>query len=189
MQMTVKKMLVSLFCALALNAQALEIKGVKVEESAQVGDSALVLNGAGMRVKLMFKVYVAGLYLTQKLSEASAVINDSGNKRISMHFLRNVEADALLGGMNDGFTDNNTKADMAAIEPQMKAFRQMMASAKEVKQGDEIVLDLTSAGTKVSLNGKLLGHIDGEAFNRALLRVWLGSKPVDAPLKNSLLGN
>jgi long-chain acyl-CoA synthetase len=78
---------------------------------------------------------------------------------------------------------------MAAIEPQMKAFRQMMTSAKEVKVGDEIVLDLTSAGTKVSLNDKLLGNIEGGAFNRALLRVWLGNKPVDAPLKKALLGN
>jgi Chalcone isomerase-like len=189
MKMKIKIMIVSLFCVLASNAQALEIKGVKVEETAQVADSALVLNGAGMRVKLMFKVYVAGLYLTQKLSDASAVINDMGNKRISMHFLRNVEAEALLGGMNEGFTDNNTKAEMVAIEPQMKAFRQMMTSAKEVKQGDEIVLDLTSAGTQVNLNGKLLGHIDGEAFNRALLRVWLGNKPVDALLKKALLGN
>jgi len=175
-------------CVFTLSANALEIKGVKVEETAQVGDSALVLNGAGMRVKLVFKVYVAGLYLTQKLSEANAIINDAGNKRISMHFLRNVDAEALLDGMNDGFTDNNSKSDMAAIEPQMKAFRQMMTSAKQVKESDEIVLDLTSAGTQVSLNGKSLGNIDGEAFNRALLRVWLGSKPVDAPLKKALLG-
>jgi long-chain acyl-CoA synthetase len=51
------------------------------------------------------------------------------------------------------------------------------------------VLDLTSAGTKVSLNDKLLGNIEGGAFNRALLRVWLGNKPVDAPLKKALLGN
>ena len=189
MKFLMKFILVSIFCLFALSTNALEIKGFKVEESAKVGGSDLVLNGAGMRVKLMFKVYVAGLYLMQKLNEANAVINDEGNKRISMHFLRNVNADALLGGMNDGFTDNNTKADMAAIEPQMNAFRQMMTSAKEVKEGDEIVLNLTSAGTQVNLNGKLLGHIDGEAFNRALLRVWLGNKPVDAQLKKALLGN
>jgi hypothetical protein len=189
MKLSTKLILASVFCLFALSANALEIKGVKLDETVQVGESALVLNGAGMRVKLMFKVYVAGLYLTQKLSEANAVINDAGNKRISMHFLRNVDAEALLGGMNDGFTDNNTKADMAAIAPQMQVFHQMMTSAKEVKEGDEIVLDLTSTGTKVSLNDKLLGNIEGDAFNRALLRVWLGNKPVDTPLKKALLGN
>lgn len=189
MKMTVRILLVSLFCVLTLNARALEIKGVKLEETAQVGDSALVLNGAGMRIKMMFKVYVAGLYLTQKINDANTVVNDTGNKRIRMYFLRNVDADALLGGMNEGFTDNNTKAEMASIALQMQEFRQMMTLAKEVKEGDEIVLDLTSSGTKVSLNANLLGYIEGEAFNRALLRVWLGKKPVDASLKKMLLGN
>ena len=147
-----------------------------------------MLNGAGVRTKLMFKVYVAGLYLTQKQVDANAMINDTGNKRVSMHFLRELSSEKLLHGMNEGFEDNNSTAEMTAIEPQMKAFRQMMTSAKAVKEGDVIVLDLTSAGTQVSLNGKLLGNIEGAAFNQALLRVWLGGNPVDAALKKAMLG-
>ena len=170
------------------SAQALELKGVKVDETVQVGGSTLVLNGAGVRIKLMFKVYVAGLYLTQKQADANAVINDTGNKRVSMHFLRELSAEKLLHGMNEGFEDNNSTAEMTAIEPQMKAFRQMMTSAKAVKEGDVIVLDLTNAGTQVSINGKALGNIEGAAFNQALLRVWLGGNPVDAALKKAMLG-
>ena len=90
MQHTFKFILASLFFGItfiaALSANAVEVKGVKVDETAQVGGSALVLNGAGVRTKLMFKVYVAGLYLTQKQADANAVINDTGNKRVSMHF-------------------------------------------------------------------------------------------------------
>ena len=59
---------------------------------------------------------------------------------------------------------------------------------RSVKESDEIVLDLTIAGTQVSLNGKALGKIESAAFNQALLRVWLGAKPVDASLKKALLG-
>ena len=90
--------------------------------------------------------------------------------------------------MNEGFEDNNSAAEMTAIAPQMKAFRQMMTSAKAVKEGDVIVLDLTSAGTQVAINGKALGSIEGAAFNQALLRVWLGAKPVDVALKKAMLG-
>ena len=172
----------------AFSANALELKGVKVVETAQVGGTALVLNGAGVRTKLMFKVYVAGLYLTQKQADANAVINDTGSKRVSMHFLRKLSSEKLLHGMNEGFEDNNSAAEMAAINVQMKAFRQMMTSAKEVKEGDVIVLDLTSTGTLVSLNCKALGNIEGAAFNQALLRVWLGGNPVDAALKKAMLG-
>ena len=83
---------------------------------------------------------------------------------------------------------NNNAAEMATIEPQMKQFRDMMSSAKGVKKGDLIVLDFTTAGTQVVINGKSLGVVEGEAFNKALLSVWLGAKPVDASLKKVLLG-
>lgn len=169
-------------------ANALEIKGVKVDETAQVGSSPLVLNGAGVRTKLMFKIYVGALYLTQKQTNASAVINDPGNKRLTMHFIRELSAEKLLHAINEGFEDNNSAAEMAAINTQMKAFHQLMTSAKELIDGDVIVLDLTNAGTQVSLNGKILGNIEGMAFNQALLRVWLGENPGDASLKKAMLG-
>ena len=187
-----KFILAALFSALTLtaafSAQAIEIKGVKVDETAQVGGNALVLNGAGVRTKMVFKVYVAALYLTQKTSDATVAISDTGNKRVSMHFLRELSAEKLLHGMNEGFEANNSAAEMTAIEPQMKAFRAMMTSAKAVKEGDVIFLDYTSAGTQVNLNGKVLGSVDGAVFNQALLRVWLGKEPVDAALKKAMLG-
>ena len=185
---TFKFILTTLFFVLTLSANALEVKGVKVDETAQVGGNALVLNGAGIRTKMVFKVYVAALYLTQKQTDANAVISDTGNKRVSMHFLRELSAEALLKGMNEGFSDNNNAAEMTAIEPQMKLFRDMMTSAKEVKKGDMIVLDFTSAGTQVNINGKSLGQVEGATFNQALLRVWLGGNPVDVSLKKAMLG-
>ena len=104
-----------------------------------------------------------------------------------MHFLRDLSAEKLLHAMDEGFEANNSAVDMIAIEPQMKAFRQMMTFAKAVKEGDMIVLDLTSTGTQVSLNGKALGTVEGTVFNQALLRVWLGGNPVDAALKKAML--
>ena len=188
MKHLVKCIFATILLTLTFSASALEVKGVKVDETAQVGGSALLLNGAGVRTKLMFKVYVAGLYLTQKQVDANAVINDTGNKRVSMHFLRELSAEKLLHALDEGFEANNSAAEMAAIEPQMKAFRQMMTSAKAVKEGDVIVLDLTNAGTQVSINGKVLGNIEGAAFNQALLHVWLGAQPVDVSLKKAMLG-
>lgn len=187
-RMVLRLMFVTLFFALTFSAQALEVKGIKIDESAQVDGNALVLNGAGVRTKMMFKVYVAALYLGQKQTDAGAVINDHGNKRVAMHFLRELSSEKLLHGMNEGFVDNNSAAEMAAIEVPMKSFRQMMTSAKEVKEGDVIVLDFTPSNTQVSLNGRLLGKVEGEAFNQALLRVWLGGHAVDASLKKALLG-
>ena len=105
MKQLLKLIFATILLSLTFSASALEVKGVKVGETAQVGGSTLVLNGAGVRTKLMFKVYVAGLYLTQKQADANAVISDTGNKRVSMHFLRELSSEKLLHGMNEGFND------------------------------------------------------------------------------------
>jgi hypothetical protein len=48
---------------------------------------------------------------------------------------------------------------------------------------------LPEGGTRLSINGKQLGKdIAGEDFYRALLRIWLGSKPAQDDLKELLLG-
>ena len=185
---TFKFILAALFLVLTLSANALEIKGVKVDEKVQVGGNALVLNGAGLRQKAIFKVYVAGLYLTQKQADANAVINDTGNKRVSMHFLRELTAEKFLSAIDEGFSANNSADEMAAIAEQLKAFQQMIKAVKAVKQGDVILLDYAGQITEVSMNGKSLGTVEGEAFNQALLRVWLGNKPVDTALKKGMLG-
>ena len=61
---------------------------------------------------------------------------------------------------------------------------------KEAKKGMRITLDwLSAAGTTVTVNGKAAGlPILGEDFYRALLKIWLGDKPVQDDLKKALLG-
>ncbi len=184
-----KKLLILLFCMASFSSYALEIKGVNVSDSVQVAGNTLALNGAGVRTKMMFKVYVAALYLTEKKSDANAVLSDTGSKRVALHLLRELTAEKLLGAIEDGFKANNSSAEMAAIEPQMQSFRKMLATGGAVKAGDTILLDYSAdTGTSVSLNGKSLGQIEGTPFNVALLRVWLGNHPVDSALKKALLG-
>ena len=47
----------------------------------------------------------------------------------------------------------------------------------------------SGTGTVLSVQGKPMGRpIAGEDFYRALLRIWLGDKPVQDDLKKALLG-
>lgn len=56
-----------LLCAFtSANAQTTEVAGVKYENNQQLANTPLVLNGAGIRYKAIFKVYTAGLYLPKK---------------------------------------------------------------------------------------------------------------------------
>ena len=76
-----RKLLLALLLPLA--AGAAEVEGVKVEDKTRVGSSDLVLNGAGLRKRLFFQVYVIGLYVPQKTSNAGAILEQPSFALIS----------------------------------------------------------------------------------------------------------
>jgi len=51
-----------------------------------------------------------------------------------------------------------------------------------------VTMDFVDDATVVGLNGASKGTIPGAAFNRALTRIWLGDKPIQADLKKAMLG-
>ncbi|MDQ3582112.1 MAG: chalcone isomerase family protein, partial [Pseudomonadota bacterium] len=60
-------MILMLTGLLSAPAGAVEIEGVKLADTATVAGRDLVLNGAGLRKRLLFDVYVASLYLPAKV--------------------------------------------------------------------------------------------------------------------------
>ena len=171
-------------------AQPVELEGVKLEPTAKVGATTLQLNGAGVRTRVVFKVYVAGLYVPQKSSNPATLLADKGARRVAITLLRNVDADTFVKALNDGLHNNHTEAQLAALKPQIDALNAILISAGEVKKGDVIHFDyLPEAGTRTTLNGRALGSaIAGDTFFSAVLRTWLGDKTSDAGLKKGLLG-
>lgn len=184
-----KKILLVIACLLlGWNVSAKEVAGVKLADTVQLGGSSLVLNGAGIRTKIIFKVYVAGLYATQKQTAASAVLADTNPQRIALHMLRELSSGKLLDAFNEAIEANHTPAELSALSAPLKQMADIFHQVKEVKEGDVITLDYLSGGTQISVNGTPRGPIAGEAFHRALLKIWLGNKPVQDDLKKSLLG-
>jgi len=183
----VKRWLALLLLLWALPASAIEVAGVKVADKARVGAGELVLNGAGIRTRVIFKVYVGALYLTEKTSVAAGVLAQKGAKRVALTLLREVSAQQLNEAFESGIQANHSAAEIEAIKPRVAELLSLFTDGKE---GDVILLDfLPEAGTAVSLNGQMKGRpIPGEDFYRALLRIWLGDKPVDGDLKNAMLG-
>jgi len=168
-------------------AQAFDIGGVKLADKAQIGGQELVLNGAGIRTRAIFKVYVGSLYVPQKAATAEAVLSKAP-RRIQMNLLRNLSPDQLTDALVDGLRDNNTPADLEALKPRTDQLVSTMRGFGEVKEGDVVTLDFVDGGTQIGLNGSAKGTIPGEPFNRALTRIWIGDKPVQTDLKKAMLG-
>jgi len=176
---------------ITISAAAAEIEGVKLADKLRVSDAGpeLILNGAGVRTRVFFKVYVGALYLQKKENATDAVLADAGPKRVAMHLLRDLTAEQLFSALNDGLKNNHAPEQLAKLEPQVKQLEDIFNAVKAAKSGDVILLDyLPGAGTRVTVNRDDRGTIPGEEFNRALLRIWLGEKPADSGLKKAMLG-
>jgi hypothetical protein len=179
--------------ALGVSANAVEIEGVKIDDTAVLssGGPELVLNGAGVRHKLAFiEVYIGSLYLQKKNSDSAAIFADPGPKRVSMHFLINeVTADYLIASMNNALAANLAPYEIALIEKRVRDLNIMMSSLKVINKGSVVLLDyIPEVGTRVTVNGEEKLTIPGEDFFRAMLNIWIGNKPVDGRLRNRMLG-
>jgi long-chain acyl-CoA synthetase len=168
-------------------AFAAEVGGVKLDDKVAVGGQDLLLNGAGVRTRVVFRVYVASLYLPQKATDLQGVLAKSP-RRIQMNMLRGLSAEQLADALMEGLSDTSTAEQLAAIKPQTDELVAIMKAFKEIKERDVVTLDFVDGATRVGWNGELKGTLAGAAFNAALTRIWLGEKPMQADLKRALLG-
>ncbi|MYM29275.1 Chalcone isomerase-like [Duganella sacchari] len=169
---------------------AVEVAGAKFDDTITLAGQQLKLNGAGLRTKVIFKVYAAGLYLTDKKTTVPEVLAVPGPRRVAITMLREVSSDDFGKAFMDGLNANTSKEELSKILPQIKKFGEVFAQTPALKKGDQLSLDWTpNEGTQCYLNGKKLGELmPDQAFYNAVLRIWLGDKPVDSSLKPALLG-
>ncbi|MCK4865443.1 MAG: chalcone isomerase family protein [Gammaproteobacteria bacterium] len=158
----------------------------------------LILNGAGIRTKFIFDIYIGSLYLEKKQLRpneiyikyhgAKEVFKAPGEKRISMHFLYDeISKEKLVSGWNDGFENNLSKDELIKFKNQINQFNNLFVA---VKKGDVINLNfIPNTGTYVVLNEKSKGLVKGDDFFIALLKIWLGDEPADSDLKEAMLGS
>src|SRR3954447_18379295 len=96
---------------------AAEVGGVKLDDKVSIGSQDLVLNGAGIRTRAMFKVYVGSLYLPTKASSIDGVLG-TGPRRIQLNLLRDLSGDQLADAVNDGMKESNPPPDVEAVKAQ-----------------------------------------------------------------------
>ena len=174
---------------LAAPAAATEVAGVALADEIRVGGHALVLNGAGVGSKLFFKIYVGSLYLPRRAADVDGVF-ERGPRRIQMNFLRDLTVNQLVSALVGGLNANNSPSELAAITAPTDELLRIMKrfGDVDVREGDVMTLDFVDGATRVTLNGQSGGVIPGDAFNRALTRIWLGDKPAHRGLKKAMLG-
>jgi len=172
-------------------ADTVEVANVKYETAVDLAGQKLQLNGAGIRYKFVIKVYTAGLYLTHKAGTTAEVLAAPGPKRIHISMLRDLDGNELGKLFTKGIEANVTREEFAKSINGVLKLSEIFASRKQLNSGDSFSVDyIPGVGSTLLLNGKSVmpEPIKEPEFFSALLRIWLGDKPVDDNLKDALLG-
>ena len=137
MRKTVILLAVVLFVAASiLDLHAASLAGVTLPDTVQAGGKTLVLNGLGLRKKFVVKVYVAGLYLEKKSSDADAIIKADEPKQVVMHFVHGASKNQMADAFDESFSNNSPDAKKT-----MKAdIDRFLGALEPVKEGDQVVL-------------------------------------------------
>lgn len=171
-------------------AASVEVAGVKFEEVVTVGNTALQLNGAGVRYMAVFKVLAAGLYLSKSSPTAELAFSTPGPKRMQLTFLRDMDANKVGREFIKGFGDNASKAEMSRLIPGLSRIGFLFDEHGKFLRGESLVVDwVPGAGAVVSINGVVKGEpFKEQEFFNTLMAMWIGKSPVDWKLKDALLG-
>ena len=176
-------------CAVSAPAQT-TVAGVRYEPTHELRGSRLVLNGAGIRYKAVFRVYTAGLYLPRKAATTEDALGLAGPKRISITMLREIDSAELGKLFTRGVEDNSPRSEMSKLIPGLMRMSQIFSDQKKLLPGENFLIEwVPGTGTVITVKGKVQGEPfkEPEFFN-ALMRIWLGPNPADWKLKDALLG-
>ncbi len=173
-------------CTMTISQAQIEVEGVTMPGTMELSGSNLVLNGAGMREKVVFDLYVGGLYLDAKSTDAKSIINADENMAMKLHIVSKlVSSKKMVGAVNDGF-DAAMNGDTSSLADKIETFKGFF-SDKIVKGNIFDIAYVKGKGSVVYKNGKEVGVVEGLDFKKALFAIWLGEDPADDDLKEAML--
>ena len=183
-------LLATIICAaLAIPTHAqVTINDVTLPATMKAGESSVSLNGGGIRKKLFFKLYVGGLYLTEKKSDANAIINADEAMAVKLQITSGmISSDNMSEAINEGF-EKSTGGNIAPLKDKISKFVDTFKKSEIVEGNVFDIVYVPGTGVESYKNGKLQSTIEGLEFKKALFGIWLCDEPADDDLKKAMLG-
>lgn len=164
------------------------ISDVTLPATLKAGESELVLNGGGLREKLWIDLYVGGLYMESKSSDAKAIVAADKPMAVKLEIVSKlITSDKMVSAINEGF-EKSTGGNMAPLQTKINKF---IETFKKEEIGEGNVFDIVyvpGIGVQSKKAGVVQSTIEGLDFKQALFGIWLGDQPADKNLKEGMLG-
>jgi hypothetical protein len=184
----ISKLIFCLFLCFSTQVQASKVADVQLKETIKLGDTHLLLNGAGIRSKLFIDLYIAALYLNNKTQDPQSIITADEPMMIQIHVISNlISSENLTRGTSEGFaksTGNKTEAIQTQIDDFLDSFKEPI----KINDIFEIVY-IPNKGITVIKNRHIVKKLNVDmAFKQALFGIWLSDNPAQKSLKDKMLG-
>lgn len=154
-----------------------------IPKSASFGGEVYPLSGSGLFRYWGFKVYVMGLYSRPEDATRATILNPVP-KRLLLHYFRDFSIEDFQKSQR-AILDWNPKVDRRELEEKLLEMDKLYLP---VKPGDEYTVTyLPKVGTELAHNGKPLGIVTGEVFQKGYFGLWLSDHSIKDSLRNQIL--
>lgn len=164
-----------------------EFNGVSFDDAIKVGSTECVLNGIGVKKKVLVDVYYGALYLPEKTQNEKYVIEANIPKAVVLTVAyKKIGPEKWQEGWRKGFERSVHSASgnlKARIEKFISLFNEPIIRGEKIE-----FIYLPGRGTEVIIKGRSRGVIAGDDFMRALWSIGFGGKPESEELKRGMLG-
>ncbi|MFH1469439.1 MAG: chalcone isomerase family protein [Pseudomonadota bacterium] len=179
-----KRIILAMLAALTIStAQAGELAGVTLPDTATLGGQSLVLNGMALREKYFLDIYVGGLYLPAKTTDGATAINQDVAKKIEMSFIYSeVPAEKTIETYREVWA---LDPNYPAVQAQAETFCSWITT---LHSGETMTIQyVPGEGTSLLVNGAKKGTIPGVEFMRVIFSNYLGPH-ANKVLRTGMLG-
>lgn len=165
----------------------IEIEGVAIPDKIQVTEMELPLQGAGVRSKYFFDLYVTSFFSTRTYETGPAAAADNAPMTMRLNIISGmITSEKMAESTMEGF-ENSLNGDLQGLESEIERFISLFQ--KEIKVGDIFQFDYNPMeGVVVYKNNEKLAVFEGMKFKTALFGIWLGEDPADEDLRQELIG-
>lgn len=193
---TMKKFLslLALIALLNLNYATAQKKfnfnGVEIPRTLEFKGKTMSLNGVGERSKFFTDLYVQALYLTKHSQDAVQILDSETEMAIVLHITSDlVSSKKLSKALSKGMLKSVGDKGILTFSTELKELEDLLTT-EETKKGDifELTFNPQDESLWITKNETYKGQIKGLEFKKAFYGIWLSENPVDADLKDDLLG-
>jgi hypothetical protein len=184
--------------------------GYSFDSVMQVDGRPFVLVGAGVRKKVLVKVYAMALYVDEAdgrhafpalvsraggRDHAKLVSSDHAQSFVMwgtfgklgiLHFVRDVDAEKIRSAFAEGLEEE--MGDKAPVDRKQAAEQFLALFDKDMKEGQDIKVRTSADGKiEVEIAGQKKQAPQSPKLARAVWGIWLGAKPISTDLRRALV--